>query len=394
MKKDAVWPGFFAALCLTSHMQIFATSGLETPLFALLVTGGLVFIGRNLWTADTNRGFLLLCLAALTRPDGLVIYAAAAIYFAASTRMPLREWATMQFRAHLPSAMLLIPVWTAKSIYYGEFLPNTFYAKSAHDAFASQGLTYIALFAGSYWLLSGLVLLVLILPSSWRGARGVYASAVAVWLPYVAYVGGDFMFARFLIPVLPAAYLLIQEVASDFLRSRTALRALLYMSVAISLLLRPDPFGSSPMVGDISEEHRIYTRQARLVLEESAMNLRPALLASGVRVGFVGAQAAFLYYWYPLFGIESETGLTDKAIARQELRQRGKIGHEKQASIEYLASRDIHILMRPPPPGWNPPGIVRLKGIPGDMTIVRFDSAVFARMREEGALQTTPESRF
>jgi len=108
-----------------------------------------------------------------------------------------------------------------------------------------------------------------------------------------------------------------------------------------------------------------------------------------VRVGFVGAQAAFLYYWYPLFGIESETGLTDKAIASQTLSERGKIGHEKQASLDYLRMRRVHILMRPPPAGW-PETTVRLRGIPGDMTIVLYNEAIFKRLKAAGVLEAKP----
>lgn len=194
------------------------------------------------------------------------------------------------------------------------------------------------------------------------------------------------MFARFLVPVIPVSFLLLQETAADLLRGRNVLAVLLYASFCAALLFRPDPFRSSVIVGQISEEHRIYTRSGRQVLRQAAEELRPELLAAGARIGFVGAQAALLYYWYPLFGIESETGLTDRAIARQSLTERGKIGHEKQATYTYLKERGVHILMRPRPDGWPDTGTLYIAGIPGDLTLVHYDPLVFTKLQRSGVL--------
>jgi hypothetical protein len=387
MRKDEIWPGFFAAFCLLDHSRIFATSGLETSLFAFLITAGLLQVARG--PGSATRGFPVLALASLTRPDGVLVYLAAGLYcIREGAHGTLREWLRAQLRLHLPAMILLLPVWALRSLYYGDIVPNTFYAKSAYRAFASQGLIYAGLFAQSYWLLSAMTLLALLLPRSWRGPARLYAMSIAIWLLYVIYVGGDFMFARFLVPVLPAACLLLHEVLCDVLHQRPFLRAAIYSGLCLSLVFRPDPFARSPVVGHISEEHKIYTREGRRALANAALGIRADLLASSVRVGFVGAQAAFLYYWYPLFGIESETGLTDKSIASQTLSERGKVGHEKQARFEYLRERGVHLLMRPPPEGWPPAKTVRLRGIPGEMTIVLNEAAVFDSLKASGAVES------
>lgn len=380
------WPGFFAAFCFAEHARVFATSGLETSLFTLLVTAGLVCIARET-ERPQSKGFLFLALAVLTRPDAALIYAVAALHSSRPGRENLNmRWFNAQLRTHLPALLVILPVWIGKTFYYGDVVPNTFYAKSAYQAFASQGVAYALLFAQSYWLLSTLAVCALLLPQSWRGPGGLYAAALVAWISYVIYVGGDFMFARFLVPVLPAACLLLHETATGLLGKKPVLRATVHAAVCLSLLFRPDPFKEAAVVGHISDEHRIYTREGREVLKKAAMDIRADLLDGGLRVGFVGAQAAFLYYWYPLFGIESETGLTDRAIAAQILSVRGKVGHEKQASFDYLKSRDVHLLMRPPLPGW-PERTVRLRGIPGRMTVVHFDEHVFQHLEKSGVLQ-------
>jgi hypothetical protein len=45
--------------------------------------------------------------------------------------------------------------------------------------------------------------------------------------------------------------------------------------------------------------------------------------------------------------IESETGLTDRFIARRPLRERGRVGHEKPAPLDYLVrQRRAHFVFR------------------------------------------------
>jgi len=57
-----------------------------------------------------------------------------------------------------------------------------------------------------------------------------------------------------------------------------------------------------------------------------------------VRVAFLGGEASLVWHARPAVAIECETGLTDREIARQPLPPgRGRIGHEKHASLAYLA---------------------------------------------------------
>src|SRR4029079_19006356 len=113
-----------------------------------------------------------------------------------------------------PLVQLVVPFLLWKLAYYGDVLPNTYYAKSGQLSWFAQGLRYIAYFFEKSWvLLLGPPLLLLALlrrdrdvpesaPVAARSAL-LAAAFAAVWLGYVARIGGDFMYARFLVPAIP-----------------------------------------------------------------------------------------------------------------------------------------------------------------------------------------------
>jgi hypothetical protein len=202
------WAGFL--LAASAGFAAWATSGLETALFTMLVTLGYLGLARGI---AVGAG-LALGLAALTRPEGLLIGACAGVWFgfhgagsSGSRRaawLPLALWAAC-----------VVPHLLWRFSYYGHWVPNTFAIKSPGLASIAGGLAYLAESAGRlhlYVLAFPLVALVTI-RSSARGPRSP-ARVNAPWellaamaLPYLAYVattGGDFMpLYRFVAPMLP-----------------------------------------------------------------------------------------------------------------------------------------------------------------------------------------------
>jgi hypothetical protein len=63
-------------------------------------------------------------------------------------------------------------------------------------------------------------------------------------------------------------------------------------------------------------------------------------------VAFFGRHAIWVYYTDPTIAIEAVTGLTDTVIAHQPLVERGRPGHEKPATTEYLLKRGVHFIYR------------------------------------------------
>ncbi len=440
-------PAFCAVLL---HMQIYATSGLETMLFTLLVTAGFLLAAdvedgavhtdretRVPVKSKTGIGFFLLCCAVLTRPDGVLFYAVAALFYGHKcfsqelkehrlTRLHSWTIITRIVRVHVIPALVLATFAAWKLLYYGDLLPNTFYAKSAERAYAAQGTKYIGLFFASYWILLvpflGYVMLRMWM--SWKsrdvcfvgthnqpGAAIAMAPAgeevresymvpllvmIGIWLSYVTWIGGDFMFARFLIPVVPlivvAGEKLIGAIAAEKMRS-ALFPAFILLGWILAAALRYDPYKGEalPVISGISEESKFYTPARISLVRSLGEELAPFVRTSGVRLAFVGAQASLIYYLAPGIAIESETGLTDRLIARQPLESRGRIGHEKTAAAEYLQSRGIHLLLRPTMD--QGAGTVEIEGLPGRFPILKYDKSVFSELAKSPRIRIHHEDR-
>ena len=353
---------------------------------------------------------MLLAGAAVTRPDGLLVYGICGLFVEGavllrpgSLRAPI-AWLSQRLRTHAGLFLIFAPALVFRVVYYGELVPNTFYAKSAHDPYAGQGLHYLSLYLSAYWLLLGIpVLLVAAGFARLRAKRSlrppfagaIAAAVVGAYVAYVVWVGGDFMFARFLIPVTPLALLLLEALLRDLWESlewrwdaRAAGAAALILAGAV--LLRYDPYRCepAPIIQYVGEEQKIYTPERVRYMRELALKLRPTIQSAQPLIEFVGAQSVLIYYLDPATAIESQTGLTDRFIARQPVTERGWVGHEKTAPLSYLNERGVHLLLRPPPPDRRrPESVFRIAGLPGEFEILNYDEAVFAILRQDASFQ-------
>ena len=166
--------------------------------FCLLVTFVLLMDGKitplRLFGAGTA-----LSLAVLSRPDCVWLVPLALIRIVVLSR----PWFP---RAASHAAVFLAPftivavhaVW--RHAYYGEWLPNTYYAKAGVDGsvLLGHGLEYMRIAALS---LLPLTVMVLLPPSPYRRAISI---GLIWWAVLVVMVGGDhFPYFRFLTPLLP-----------------------------------------------------------------------------------------------------------------------------------------------------------------------------------------------
>lgn len=341
-----------SALFVAAHpdMAVFATSGLETSLFTFLSTAAFVVLTPAPGKRAAAAAGALLALASLTRPDGLIFLAASVAYSLWRGRPRFQAPAAL-----LASfAVLWAPATALRVSYYGSFLPNTYHAKSAGVAWWSQGLHYAALYFERYPLLAGAIPLAgLALALAFaRDARrephrdleevaGGVALATAFALGYGLYVvrvGGDFMFARFLIPVTPFLLLLV-EATAILLATRRAVQVAAVVVAAASLALSASPVATDfSRTRGIADERESYVRSLG-PSRAAGLTLREFFAGLPIGVLFLGGQARLVYYADPAVAVECETGLTDPVIARQPLAERGRVGHEKRASVEYILDR-------------------------------------------------------
>lgn len=342
----AAWP--VGALVLAAHpdAHTFATGGLETATFTFLAFLGYVLLTRGDPARTRAAAGAVLALASLTRPDGILFVVVGLAY--------LTVWGRSRLLAFAGGFLVLwIPATLLRVSYYGDFFPNTYYAKSGGLAWWSQGLTYVALFFERSWpLLLAFPLTALV----WLGRteapsdvkrRALLALAMAgVYMSYIARVGGDFMYARMLVPILPFLATLFSIGVHTVLRPPLARVAVLVVAVA-GVAFTPCPVSATRFESGITDEWDFYHR-ARPAWEveerRRALSLKRFFEGLPVGVAFFGGEAQLVYYAEPFLAVECTTGLTDRTIARQPLTERRRVGHEKIAAPAYvLSERRVHV---------------------------------------------------
>jgi len=216
-------PFFLAA---TRSYAVWCTSGLETRLFELLVVSAvIVTIGELQRPPEDRRGRfcwsgLLFGLAALTRPDAILIFAsvlAARVAYEGNTRrLSIRHLAMVV----LPFAVLVGGHLLFRLVYYGDWLPNTFYAKVATRGWWSMGLTYAAGMAVEYCMWLWVPALAGGIVADVRGGRAavplVFGATIVPHLAYVTAIGGDHFEYRMLDLYLPLSFMLVYDGLAAF----------------------------------------------------------------------------------------------------------------------------------------------------------------------------------
>ena len=108
-----------------------AFSGLETSLFALLVTSSFYFALQKKWSG----AFTLVSLASLTRPEGVLAGAILALAIFGEDKSDR----AIVFRVMLTYFVLPMALYAIfKFFYFGDLLPNSFYIKTGNGGF--QGI--------------------------------------------------------------------------------------------------------------------------------------------------------------------------------------------------------------------------------------------------------------
>jgi hypothetical protein len=377
------------ALALAAHFDfaIWGTAGLETPLFTSLISLGFVLLVRN--DSRPRRSLaagLVLCLVTLTRPDGVLFWAIGLAWLAWDGRSRSDGRSLRAVLLYLAPAIVLgIPYAVWKLIYFGNLLPNPYYAKSGGGGWWIQGLRYAWLYARGY----PTSILLFVLGAAWlivhrRPASQARSSEVGRFrrrlapLPtetqaracilaitfvlvyailFVVRVGGDFMYARFLVPLVPFLFF-TGELAFRRLfegRRRILLMALCAVPLLVfaerrlrdSIYFLPDGTARSTLgPWGVMDERWYYTNTERARslsqgMEAAGRGLARYFEGTRVRV-LLRSQATLGYYGRFAYCVESN-GLTDPEIARQPAGS-DRPGHRKVATPDYLVRHRIHLV--------------------------------------------------
>lgn len=175
LEKYRVLFAGFVVIGVISNRTFLAwtSSGLETAMFNFYLTGWIyccVFFPFNsrLWIAGVSLSATLLYL---TRPDGMLFIAASLIMISIGLleRAIEKNWSLSAYIALI--SFIAIPVHLAwRKSFYGEWLPNTYYAKTVvGKLWLTSGIKYFLSFVIEYALWIWLALLfALILKKLWQ----------------------------------------------------------------------------------------------------------------------------------------------------------------------------------------------------------------------------------
>jgi arabinofuranosyltransferase len=213
------WVGSIAALLLAvdGSFALWSVGGMETPMFACLtVAGALAYLDEQSERKSLPTSGLFLALAAMVRPEGVMLLAVTAAHQAL---VRLRRAGCLMERDDATRVLLFVGLWGTYFLsrwwYYGFPLPNTFYVKvepSGTAAQVSRGLRYLLTFARIHLgYIAWLPLAVLVLRRRLDHWTTYAAMIVGTYSAYVIYVGGDWSVGRFFVPLLPFLYVLMAQ---------------------------------------------------------------------------------------------------------------------------------------------------------------------------------------
>ncbi|MDJ0852801.1 MAG: hypothetical protein QNK04_30900 [Myxococcota bacterium] len=353
----ALMPPLF--LALTGPFCAWSTGGLETSAFAALLAFAAFHLARSVQEtrpADPWIGSFFLLLAMLTRPEGAVAAAALAVpgVWLARRRPALGRRLVAPALACL-GLFALYFAW--RWSYFGQLLPNTFYAKTGGGLPQwLRGARYAGWFALHY-LLPWLPVLLLAGLARGPGAvlrepvLGLSALLLAVLSAAVVWEGGDYMaMYRFFVPVLPFLALFL---GAAVLRAATAPpRAALGAALAVAVLgtaLHSTPLEARwlpEMAGLHGNWRGVRTERwhvARLTAigDFFAREAGPGESLATDAIGAIGWRARDLR----VYGAH---GLVDPELARRPERRvgLGVAGHDRLDFAVLLARRPTFLMFR------------------------------------------------
>lgn len=348
-----------AVLAIHRDFLIWAAAGMETMFFTFLLALAfwLYFYSALARRRKLAAAGTVLTLAVLTRPDALVIAAFANLCLIIKER---RLSGLLWF--NLPAVCILVPYLVWKQAYYGRLLPNTYYAKSGGSSYFGRGFFYIWLYLKVYvtsWLFLPALAAAFAQKLKDKTLTFVVAGVLVYLTLFVARVGGDFMYARFIVPMIPFVFFAVEMVLCRLRPRKRAPAAVVLAAIACSLVFVEIPRRSELLhttTEDIRREGdtRLWYRSHKGIIDEH--HLRTAVdpiindraLGEYLEPYFRGLDATVLLKGRACLGYYGKFktcieyyGLTDPYIAHLPVETRDRVGHEKEAPRRYILERGV-----------------------------------------------------
>jgi len=332
-------------LCVSAPLACWVPSGMETPGYALLVLAALTMgMGDRTSSAHRIATGIVLGLTAWMRPEGVLV---GLIIVAFVARGPGRL-RSMALTAG-PFLIMVAGQLAFRRSYYGEWAPNTYYAKVGGGSWGTfmRGLTYLHVFVkgngGAFLYLLPLI------AAFWRRDRAWWLAATLLLALAggVALVGGDGLpMYRFCVPLVPIWALLmgallhgVVGLAGPLMAERSAFARSAPLVIVLLMM-------ATSMLGKFkrTRPYQLYTDQKDYEVPEWTAagkwlkeNSEPGDSVACVPVGAIG--------YYSGLEVFDMVGLTDRHIAHLDVEiGEGWAGHEKRDGA-YILSRNPTFLL-------------------------------------------------
>lgn len=353
-------------------VRSYASSGLETSLVMVWATS----VVWAVWSSRRSPIALALLagLGPLVRPEFALVSIGLVILLVADGRSrPIEHRLGTGAVAGL-AALVVVPGLVSELVrigYYGQLLPNTYYAKTGTSHGWSDGWTYVRDAAGPHrwwWILAVSVTVAIAVPVRRRFVTGRFTVSAADRRRWTLLIftlvlaaaamrsGGDFMHGRTL---LPAFVMLLGSLSGaatvafarldrpgDGLRAAAAIGiTIVLVAVQLPLTSRQHDTGRL-IIGDIADELRFYEARDANAHSFSGENLdRLAVMGRdlaalserldtevGVAVGALGMTSYFAQRDGGRVYVYDVAGLTRPEVARVETADDTRVGHARRAT--------------------------------------------------------------
>lgn len=352
--------------CLIVHFRIFATSGLET----MSMLACMVWAIRSIMGSRWELGIALCALSVLIRPEGLALLGVATLLYFQNPRCRKGiYWSWLGVGAYL--------CW--KFWYFGNLLPNTYYAK-VEGLRLSEGLMYLWGSMGSLVGIVSVIFVPLVLKAKMSKAQWLCYLVMWIYIVHVIRVGGDFMLGRFALPIIVLGLLLVRPLFQSFDSSPL-------LKYALWVLVLFLPLGPSSEVLEnygITQERDWYPDHWRVEAKRQGEIMSEFLKDTDIKIVIYGGQAMLGYYSKAPWILEGMTGLTDPELARQPSRHQ-RVGHGAKATVGYLQARgvDLYVDFRIQQPSHPLNQIQFRDGVKG--SILTYQPSKMSVLKERGA---------
>jgi hypothetical protein len=331
--------GWLAAILFVFNTEgrIWATGGLETMFFTFLVLA-------TVWTVIEKRykwlRWILLALV-LTRPDGFVVVFIVLVFIFFENKKDA-------VKVGLP-LLLYLPYLLWRYLYYGDIVPNPYYAKSGGDFYYSQGFYYIWIYLSVY--ISTFLVFIGLKFIKQREIQLSFAVIFGYIIFFVARVGGDFMYARFIIPLIPLIYFVIEYSLKQF--NKPVLLFAILLLIPLEMHLRDEMFWKGKEhkpafeLKGITDEYWYWSQLNKGMTPIDVNRITGEALQrmfGDKKFSVLLRGQASLGYYGKFYDCVENAGLTDKYISHLPLKNRSRPGHEKAAPLDYMKKRGVHFV--------------------------------------------------